>query len=168
MTIAFYFRFAEEQGENGANDDDEEAVSDQEDIKIEPTDLMEINLSILDNLDAPNESIDMFAEVDKDSPDTQGQGANDVDIIESLPIKPDIDTPPQFSSTPTNTGPEAPSTPQEETAPASTNNNTNENQESSNMDDAIQYMVSNSIDPYSISNMSEMLLPDLPLGSTDG
>lgn len=137
-----------------------------------------------DDKDVKNNSIDLFAEDDNNfETDTEETSKSDeIDIIDSLPVNGDDDQLPNATSTQLIPSSVTPPVADKETnsvekskeaenkittTTANTTNNNNKPQQdqlledSVNMDEAIQYMVTNSMDPF--ADVDEMLLEDMPM-----
>lgn len=137
-----------------------------------------------DDKEDKNNSIDLFAEDDNNfETDTEETSKSDeIDIIDSLPVNGDEDQLPNATSTQLNSSSVTPPVNDKETnsvekskeaensnttTTANTTNNNNKPpqdqllEDSVNMDEAIQYMVTNSMDPF--ADVDEMLLEDMPM-----
>lgn len=164
-------------------------MCDELDIKFDPTSLLETNMSVdeddKDEKDVKNNSIDLFAEDDKnfETDDEETSKSDDIDIIDSLPVNGEDDQLPSATSTQLIATSITPPVPDKETnlvdeskeagnenkttTTATTTNNNNKPQQdelledSVNMDEAIQYMVTNSMDPF--ADVDEILLEDIPM-----
>lgn len=103
--------------------------------------------------DLLNKSLDLFAEAEQNMESKSGES----DIVDVEPVKVEIDSPPAEDVLLGVTAASNPPTPPpDQTMP--------DLQDTVNMDEAIEYMVSNSIDPYRIPEMD--LLQEFPM-STD-
>lgn len=145
----------------------EDKDSEEQDIKFDPSTLLEANMSVdgEDNdengneQDVKNKSVDLFDD-DEVVEDTDTPKSDDIDIIDSGPpneneeekivakivAEPEILPPP-----PPN-------------PPATEATNKTDLEESVDMDQAIEFMVSSSMDPFeAMPDVDEMLLQDLPL-----
>lgn len=124
--------------------------------------------------DPLNQSLDLFADQeDDDGMDQDDGGSKSNDDIDSLPIQ-GGDKDPLKATTSTEDPLKEPS----DNPPASTsstdaadpNQSNNENtslHDTVNMDEAIEFMVTNSYDPFAIPEMDMDLLQDLPMTTED-
>lgn len=138
-------RFADEQGVKGDGDEADESV------KIDPLSMVEADMSGDDDL--LNKSLDLFAEAEQNM--QSNLDSDEPHIIEVEPVKVEIDSPPVDDVLLGVTSASTPLSPPGPTIP--------ELQDTVNMDEAIEYMVSNSIDPYRIPDMD--LLQEFPMST---
>lgn len=145
--LDFLCRFADEQGTNGKAETDNDDDDDDGDVKIDPSTMLEANMSVDDDNDETQQldkSFDLFAE-DGGVAEPNESVIDIVDEIESatetLPLPP----PPTVS----------PPLPAPSKSPPLT--------ESVNMDEAIQFMVSNSIDPFGMPDLDTAIMADFPI-----
>lgn len=122
-----------------------------ESVKIDPLSMVEADMSGDDDL--LNKSLDLFAEAEQNM--QSNLDSDEPHIIEVEPVKVEIDSPPVDDVLLGVTSASTPLSPPGPTIP--------ELQDTVNMDEAIEYMVSNSIDPYRIPDMD--LLQEFPMST---
>lgn len=148
----------------------EDKDSEEQDIKFDPSTLLEANMSVdgEDNdengneQDVKNKSIDPFDD-DEVVEDTDTPKSDDIDIIDSGPPDENEEEERKGKVAKKVTEPEI-LPPPPPNPPATEATNKTDLEESVDMDQAIEFMVSSSMDPFeAMPDVDEMLLQDLPL-----